>query len=204
MSAEPVTPRPAATVVLLRRGGRHSSRGLEVLLARRTDAASFMPGVWVFPGGAVDADELASHTEEEAHRVCAARELAEEAGIELPDITGLVEWSRWITPEPVSVRFDTRFYVVIAPPHAKPKPDASEITEVAWIAPAEALERHARDELEIVFPTVRNLEELAGFATAQEVMAAARERAVQPILPKVLGSREDWRVVLPGDPDYPD
>ena len=204
MSAEPVTPRPAATVVLLRRGGRHSSRGLEVLLARRTDAASFMPGVWVFPGGAVDADELAAHTEEEAHRVCAARELAEEAGIELPDIAGLVEWSRWITPEPVSVRFDTRFYVAIAPPHAKPEPDASEITEVAWIAPAEALERHSRDELEIVFPTVRNLEELSAFATAQEVMAAARERAVQPILPKVLGSREDWRVVLPGDPDYPD
>ena len=163
-----------------------------------------MPGVWVFPGGAVDADELAAHTEEEAHRVCAARELAEEAGIELPDIAGLVEWSRWITPEPVPVRFDTRFYVAIAPPHAKPEPDASEITEVAWIAPAEALERHSRDELEIVFPTVRNLEELSGFATAQEVMAAARERAVQPILPKVLGSREDWRVVLPGDPDYPD
>ena len=50
---EPSTPRPAASVVLLRGGGRHSDRGLEVLLLKRTEEAKFMPGVWVFPGGAV-------------------------------------------------------------------------------------------------------------------------------------------------------
>jgi 8-oxo-dGTP pyrophosphatase MutT (NUDIX family) len=204
MSYQTATPRPAATVILLRRGGRHSDRGLEVLLGRRTDSATFMPGVWVFPGGAVDPDELAAHPEDEAHRRCAARELAEEAGVELSDPGELVEWSRWITPEPVPVRFDTRFYVALAPPHASPEPDAAEITEVAWLAPAEALERHARDELELVFPTVRNLEDLARHRTSDEVLAAARERAVEPILPMVLGSREEWRVVLPGEPDYPD
>lgn len=49
--ARPATPRPAATIVLLRDG----SAGLEVLLMRRHRASGFVPGAWVFPGGTVDA-----------------------------------------------------------------------------------------------------------------------------------------------------
>ncbi len=51
---EPAVPRSAATVILLRRGGKHVERGLQVLLVQRNPEARFMPGVWVFPGGAVD------------------------------------------------------------------------------------------------------------------------------------------------------
>lgn len=51
--ATPVTPRPAATVVLLRQGGS----GMEVLLLRRVRNAGFVPGAYVFPGGRVDADD---------------------------------------------------------------------------------------------------------------------------------------------------
>ena len=196
-------PRPAATIILLRRGARHADRALEVLLARRTDSARFMPGVWVFPGGAVDPDELDQGDEEAAHRACAARELAEEVGIELGDEAELVPWSRWITPDPAKVRFHTRFYVALAPPHAAPEPDASEITEVAWIAPADALERHAAGELKLVFPTIKNLEDLVPCASAEEALGAARGRVVEPILPRVAGTPDEWRVVLPGDPDYP-
>lgn len=203
MNAEPVIARPAATIILLRRGGRHADRALEVLLARRTDEARFMPGVWVFPGGAVESAELDGADEEEAHRACAARELAEEAAVELPADAELLPWSRWITPEPVEIRFDTRFYVALAPPHSSPRPDDSEITEVAWISPGDALARHAAGEMELVFPTIRNLEALLPHRSADEVLAAARERLVEPILPKVLGTRQQWRVVLPGDPDYP-
>src|SRR5581483_2076241 len=74
-------PRPAASLILLRRGGKHRDTGVEVLLVRRSPEARFMPGVWVFPGGGVDADDGAD--EEEAHRAAAVRELHEEAGIEL-------------------------------------------------------------------------------------------------------------------------
>lgn len=197
------TPRPAATLILLRHGGRHADQSVEVLLGRRTDKARFMPGVWVFPGGAVDADELDGGDEEVAHRACAARELREEAGVELPPDTELVPWSRWITPEVEGARFDTRFYVAIAPPHAAPTPDRSEITEVAWIAPDEALDRHERGLLELVFPTIKHLETLLPYESADDVIAAARQRVVEPILPVVLGTREDWRIVLPGDPEYP-
>lgn len=48
--AEPVEPRPAATVVLLRDG----ADGPETLLMRRHRASGFVPGAWVFPGGRVD------------------------------------------------------------------------------------------------------------------------------------------------------
>lgn len=202
-ASAPYTPRPAATLILLRRGGRHADRGVEVLMGRRTERARFMPGVWVFPGGAVDADELDRGDEEAAHRACAARELHEEAGVELPADAELVPWSRWVTPEVEGTRFDTRFYVALAPPHAAPTPDRTEITEVAWISPEEALDRHERGHLDLVFPTIKNLETLLPYATADEVIAAARNRIIEPILPKVLGTREDWRIVLPGDPEYP-
>jgi 8-oxo-dGTP pyrophosphatase MutT (NUDIX family) len=172
-------------------------------MGRRTEKARFMPGVWVFPGGAVDDAELDEGDMEASHRACAARELREEAGVELPADAELVPWSRWITPEVEGRRFDTRFYVALAPPHSAPKADETEITEVAWISPAVALKRHERGELELVFPTIKNLETLLPFDTAEEVLEAARERTVEPILPKVLGTREDWRIVLPGDPDYP-
>jgi 8-oxo-dGTP pyrophosphatase MutT (NUDIX family) len=203
MNDEPAIPRPAATVILLRRGGRHRDRGLEVLFGRRTEEASFMPGVWVFPGGAVDADELEAHSEDEAYRICGSRELAEEAGVEVPP-SELHQWIRWITPEEVTVRFDTRFYVALAPPHSSPEPDNTEITEVAWMRPRDALDRNSAGEIELVFPTVKTLETLLPFASSDEVVAAAAERGGEPILPKVIGTREDWRVVLPGEPGYPE
>src|SRR3954470_22480253 len=88
VDAVPVaTPRPAASVIPLRRGGLHADRGLEVLLLRRSDDARFMPGVWVFPGGAVDPED--GHGEA-GFRACALRELEEEAGIELGDPEMLV------------------------------------------------------------------------------------------------------------------
>jgi 8-oxo-dGTP pyrophosphatase MutT (NUDIX family) len=197
---EPSTPRPAASVVLLRGGGRHSDRGLEVLLLKRTEEAQFMPGVWVFPGGAVDAEDGAG---EAGHRACAARELAEEAGIELAADAELVLFSRWVTPEVVSRRFDAWFFLALAPAHAPPEPDGVEITEAGWFEPTAALEAQAADDLALAFPTIKQLQALLPFGTAAEAIGAHRGRTVEPILPKVIGTHEEHRVVLPGDPDYP-
>jgi 8-oxo-dGTP pyrophosphatase MutT (NUDIX family) len=187
-------------VVLLRSGGRHSDRGLEVLLLKRTEEARFMPGVWVFPGGAVDPGDGES---EAGHRACALRELAEEAGIELGRDAELVLFSRWITPEVVTRRFDAWFFLALAPPHAPPRPDGVETTEAGWFAPPAALEAQAAGEMAIAFPTIAQLRSLEPYDTAAAAIGAHRGRAVEPILPKVIGSREEHRVVLPGDPDYP-
>jgi 8-oxo-dGTP pyrophosphatase MutT (NUDIX family) len=197
---EPTVPRPAASVVLLRRGGKHKDRALEVLLLKRTEEARFMPGVWVFPGGGVDAEDGEG---EAGHRACAVRELAEEAGIELDVEEELVLFSRWITPEVISRRFDAWFFLALAPAHSPPKPDGVETTDAGWFEPAAALKAQAAGELVLAFPTISQLKALLPYASADDALEAHRGREVEPILPKVIGTKEDHRVVLPGDPDYP-
>lgn len=196
----PVEPRPAASVVLLRRGGRHRDRALEVLLLKRTEEARFMPGVWVFPGGAVDPGDGEG---EAGYRACARRELREEAGIELPAGEELIPFCRWITPEAIAMRFDAWFFLALAPPHSPPRPDGRETVEAGWFEPAAALAAAAEGEMPIAFPTLRQLESLVPFSTAREAIEHHRGRPVEPILPKPVGEGDSLRMALPGDPDYP-
>jgi 8-oxo-dGTP pyrophosphatase MutT (NUDIX family) len=181
-------PRQAATVIVLRGG----SEALEVLLVRRNPEARFMGGAWVFPGGAVDGDE--------DHRVAGVREVAEEAGVELPDPAALVLFSRWITPPQVKIRFDTLFFLVAAPDGAEPRPDGGETVDVGWYEPRGALD----SGIELVFPTIKTLEALAGFGSADELLGWADGREVEPIEPHVVIEGEVARVVLPGEPGYRD
>src|SRR5512133_2758035 len=85
---EPVAPRPAATVLLLRDS---AGGGIEVLMTRRSATASFAPGAYVFPGGGIDAADAAAH-DVAAHRptqggerltqaIAAIRESFEELGV---------------------------------------------------------------------------------------------------------------------------
>jgi 8-oxo-dGTP pyrophosphatase MutT (NUDIX family) len=194
----PTTPRDAAAVVLLRRGGKHSSAGLEVLLGRRTPHARFMADVWVFPGGAVDD----AGNDDAAHRATALRELAEEASVALPSPDDLVPFSRWITPEQVKVRYDTRFYLALAPAHAAPEPDGDEIVELRWFAPADALAQHQAGDLQLVFPTIKMLQTLARFAKPQDALATVGALAPEPILPRIDTSGPEPQILLPGDPGY--
>jgi 8-oxo-dGTP pyrophosphatase MutT (NUDIX family) len=182
-------------VILLRRGGKHADVGLQVLLVQRNPEARFMPGVWVFPGGAVDS---ADGEGEEAHRAAAVRELAEEAGIEL-GAEELVAYSRWITPKVAPIRFDTRFYLALAPAHSPPEPDGSETVAADWFRPQDALDRHHAGELPLVFPTIKHLESLVGYANSTEALDAAGRREVKPVEPEVVGEGEDRRIVLPDE-----
>ncbi len=187
--------RQAATVILLR-GGAES---LEVLLVRRTPKARFMGGVWVFPGGAVDDGE--GHGDD-AHRAAAIRELREEAAIGLEDPGALVKFSRWITPAEVQIRFDTHFFLAALPPGQEPEIDGEECVELGWFTPAAALAAYRAEEIALVFPTIKHLEQLDGFASVEELLAYAGGRDVQPIQPKVIVEGEVARVLLPGDPGY--
>src|SRR6185437_6097481 len=164
----PVTrPRQAATVILL----RGESTGLEVLLVRRTPKARFMGGVWVFPGGAVDTSEGAG---DEAHRAAAIRELREEAAIALDDPAALVKFSRWITPAQVKIRFDTHFFLAPVPDGQEPHIDGEECVDLGWFSPQAALRAHRAGELPLVFPTIKHLQQLSGFRSAQALLEHAR------------------------------
>jgi 8-oxo-dGTP pyrophosphatase MutT (NUDIX family) len=187
--------RQAATVILL----RDRAQKLEVLLVRRTPQARFMGGVWVFPGGAVDASEGDG---DDAHRAAAIRELREEAAIVLEDPRALVKFSRWITPAAVKVRFDTHFFLAALPDGQEPKVDGEECVDLGWFTPAAALEAHRREQIVLVFPTIKHLEQLSEFEAVEELLSYARGREVQPIQPRVVLEGEVARVLLPGEPGY--
>jgi 8-oxo-dGTP pyrophosphatase MutT (NUDIX family) len=197
VTGEETVPRQAATVIVLRGG----ADGLEVLLVRRTPHARFMGGVWVFPGGAVDAGEGDGDA---AHRVAAVRELEEEAGIVLDDPGALVKFSRWITPAEVVVRFDTHFFLAPMPDGQEATIDGDEIVDQGWFTPAGALAAHERGEIDLVFPTIKHLEQLGGFGSADELLDYARGRDVGPVQPRVITEGETARLLLPGEPGYDD
>jgi 8-oxo-dGTP pyrophosphatase MutT (NUDIX family) len=185
--------RAATSVILL----RDSDDGPEVLLVQRNPESRFMGGAWVFPGGAVrdgDADP----------RATGVRELEEEAGIALAPEHELVAFSRWITPAEVKIRFDTWFFVARAPEDAEAVPDRQECVEARWLRPAGALEEFSRDELMLVFPTIKHLEQLAEYASVGDALASARGRDVRPVQPRVLVEGDSARVVMPGEPGYDD
>lgn len=188
-------PRLAATVIVLRDG----DAGLEVLLAQRTPKARFMGGAWVFPGGAVGAEDGEGDA---ALRAAAVRELHEEAGIALGGPDELVAFSRWITPAEVTIRYDTWFFLATMPPGQEPRIDGQEVVDAGWFSPAAALAASQRDEILLVFPTIKHLEQLSIFGSAGELLAHARAQTVQPVQPRVLGQGETARIVLPGEAGY--
>jgi 8-oxo-dGTP pyrophosphatase MutT (NUDIX family) len=189
-----VEPRQAASLILL----RESADGAEVLLVQRNPEQRFMGGAWVFPGGAVHDGEDADHA------AAAVRELEEEAGIALAAGTELVPFSRWITPEAegATIRFDTWFFAARAPDGAEARPDGGECVDSRWLTPAAALDAHACDELALVFPTIKHLELLSETPSVDATLAAARERPVEPVLPKVAVRDGSPHLLLPGDPGY--
>jgi 8-oxo-dGTP pyrophosphatase MutT (NUDIX family) len=190
--------RPAATAILL----RDTAAGPEVLLLQRNPESRFMGGAWVFPGGAVhEGDERAGVPGPVA---AAIRETEEECGLVLPDPDQLAAFSRWITPAQVKIRFDTWFFVARAPEDAEVRIDNEEVVDARWIRPQDALDAGARDELSLVFPTIKHLEQLAVFGSVDQALEDARSRRVMPVEPRVLVDGGIARVLMPGEPGYED
>lgn len=165
-------PVPAATAVLL----RDSPNGVETLLLRRNPDVPVMGGVWVFPGGRVDAvDRAAAGNPDDrysAARFAAVREAEEEAGLQV-DPDSLVRFSHWTPPQDFDHQLTTWFFLAQAPP-GNVQVDGSEITEHIWLTPAEAHRRH-EDSGGTWFlpPTWVTLHDLRRFATVGDALAAA-------------------------------
>ena len=256
-----VIPLPAATVTLV----RDAPLGLEVLMLQRSMALKFMPGAYVFPGGALDPGDDSA----ELHGLCvglddaaasqalglargglaywiaAIREAFEEAGILLAydasgryvSLTGdaagrfdahrnaldrnhgafaalaraeglrlatdrLLYFGHWITPVTVPRRYDTRFFLAVAPEGQTARHDNHETTAHTWMRPREALDLCAKEMLNMRFPTIKTLERFAACATAAELVAEISSAPdVQTRLPRITS---DGRTLLPGDAGYDD
>ena len=112
-------------------------------------------------------------------------------------------FSRWVTPLGAPRRYDTRFFVALAPEGQTPLHDDREVIANLWIRPEDALEQHAAGRFELIFPTVRSLESLMLFDRAAEVIEhAAGVESIDPILPRIVEDSGSLRIVLPGDEVY--
>ena len=109
-----------------------------------------------------------------------------------------MKFSRWITPAEVQIRFDTHFFLAPLPDGQEPTIDGDEIVDHGWFTPPGALAAHERGEIALVFPTIKHLEQLSGFATADALLSFARGREVGPVQPRIVTEGETARLLLPG------
>jgi 8-oxo-dGTP pyrophosphatase MutT (NUDIX family) len=116
-------------------------------------------------------------------------------------------FSHWITPVGAPRRYDTRFFVARAPEAQEPLHDDNETIASLWVRPADALDRCRRGDLEMIFPTIRNLEAISRFDTADALLDASAvigNGDIAAVLPRVVDDGGGMRIVLPGDPGYDD
>ena len=112
-------------------------------------------------------------------------------------------FSHWITPVGPPRRYDTRFFVAAAPPEQVPLHDDRETIANLWVRPLDALERHAAGELDLIFPTIKNLEAIGRFDRSADLLAAAAAIGEVPaILPRIASDEHGVRILLPGDEGY--
>ncbi len=107
-------------------------------------------------------------------------------------------WAHWITPEAEPRRYDTRFLVAALPPGQSTQDTASEAETVEWMRPSDALDELAAGRRAMLPPTMVTLGEIAGYRTVAEVLAAASDRTITPIMPRLVGRNHDrLRLALP-------
>jgi 8-oxo-dGTP pyrophosphatase MutT (NUDIX family) len=118
------------------------------------------------------------------------------------DLDALSVFARWITPDLMPKRFDTWFYVAIAPPDQLAVCDGWETVDAEWVAPGEAMRLGDAGERKIIFPTRMNLKLLAEAADASDAIARARARTLVTVEPKVSDGPEGRVLVIPADAGY--
>ena len=218
----PAPVKASSTVILL----RDAPAQLEVFMIRRHTGMLFAGGMYVFPGGVVDAADHIGRDHAQAHAFAAIRETFEECGVLLasgadveaaaldaaaPDAAALeadrlaliehratfddvlvrhglvpqphllLPWSRWITPEFEPRRYDTHFYVAIAPANEEARFVGGEADLAQWVTPEFALDAQKRGEWLLMPPTESTLRELTKFRAAADVVAAGTSRDLSPV-----------------------
>lgn len=124
------------------------------------------------------------------------------------DLGALAYWSRWITPVFERRRYDTRFFLARAPRGQVAAFDEVETTGQRWISAEAALAAAETGELHMIYPTIKNLEDLldAGgeHASVDAAFGVARGRRVDTVLPHFERTPDGgFRVLHPDHPEYP-
>ena len=182
---------------------REGAQGLEVFIQHRVSTMDFAAGMVVYPGGRVDAQDVAEAQSQaiphalavehaklwkdssiweknEQQAVLDAGTLLAAARREIFEETGahlevtqLRPWANWITPPDNPKRFDTFFYVAQVQPGQEPKHQTTEADNSEWIRPTELLTKFERGEVGLMRPTRTTLEDLAALGTVAAAMSVA-------------------------------
>ncbi len=97
-----------------------------------------------------------------------------------PALDHIHYFSHWFTPEGPPRRYDTRFFLAVAPPRQQGLHDDQELVDSVWLAPAEALRRRAAGEIDFIFPTRTTLESLARFDRTADLLEAVQSHSHLP------------------------
>lgn len=191
--------RLASTIML----AREQDGALQVLLVRRNKALNFAGGAWVFPGGKIDDDELASSKSElEAAKQAAVRETMEEANLTI-DPERLIFFRHWTTPAGSPRRFATYFFFAdISQDGAEVVIDDEEIVEHTWLSPNEALEQLARQEKAMLPPTILCLRVISNCSTVLEARSLLAQHEPIYVLPVVHYTAGQVICLYQGDVGY--
>jgi len=199
--AEPMVPKPSATVVPL----RDTDAGSEVLLVQRAKRDG-SKGIWVFPGGKVEAQDGELDANHEGRtldvvRRTGVRETEEEAGFRLdPEDLGLI--SRWITPPVARRRFDTWFFAAAVDLSVEVKVDGSEIGDHRWMRPKDVLSARLAGEIDLAPPTLVTIHWLAEYSNVSATLAGLVQRSVPIIEPNICPIEGGACILYPGDAGY--
>ncbi|HEY7811355.1 MAG TPA: NUDIX hydrolase [Allosphingosinicella sp.] len=129
--------------------------------------------------------------------------LLEARGLTL-DLEALTPFARWCPNFREARRFDTFFYLAEAPPGAGvTSADQTEAVRAFWASAADVIRDIEAGQAHAIFPTRRNLERLAQFASIEDARGDAARHPVRKITPWV--EERDGRrfVVIPEDAGYP-
>ena len=130
-------------------------------------------------------------------------ELLEQHALAL-DLDALTPFARWVPKFHATRRFDTLFFLALAPdPEREPRIVEGECSAAHWIGAAEALERDRSGAARLIFPTRRNLERLALHASFKELRSDALAHPIAPISPWVEELDGESFITIPDGIGYP-
>lgn len=118
-------------------------------------------------------------------------------------LSRLYRWSHWITPQRMSRRFDTRFFLAAMPSNQVCHPDSRETTHGLWINPRKGLADNLEGKIPLSPPTVITLHELSQYQSLDDLMKAVKVRRWgKPMLPRLISLDKGAVIVEPWDSMY--
>ncbi|MFL2725597.1 MAG: NUDIX hydrolase [Gammaproteobacteria bacterium] len=131
-------------------------------------------------------------------------DICELEGLELLT-ENIAPFSHWITPALEVKRFDTRFFIACLPDNQTGLHDGNELVNSLWISAEEAIKKAYSGEMNMIMPTIKNLEQCIGYSSTHELLMRQQELTnedIPPILPKFFKEDGNWVGLLPGDEGY--